>query len=579
MASTYRRSRSYPIPDGAEIVERKRKATSAELKKHPEQKHVVERFAKWTDGKGRKRRERLNDTGDKIIVQSGSYLIDYWDENGKKQTVNSGTSDRDAAQQLAGHLETEAMKRRTGQIDPTLERFAKQAQRPIAEHIADFRASLEAKENTSKHVELTEQRVRFIVNECGATHIKHLTPSAVQQAIKGIRDAGRSLETCNSYLRAIKSFSRWLWRDKRTADHALATLERYNAETDPRHLRRELTPEELAYLLPFVEGYTKAGHNLAGPDRAMAYRVALGTGFRADELRSLTPASFDLDSDPPTVTVGAAYSKRRRNDVQPIRRDLADLLRPWLAEQAQGGTMFSRMPSYAARMLRKDLAAARQQWIGEPDTDAEQEARKRSDFLRYEDSAGRFADFHSTRHTYISGIVASGASVKTSQELARHSDPRLTIGRYSHVRLMDLQGALEALPDTTPPKPEQQPQQATGTEGLSPVNRQQMPVNRQQLCGEKGVGTGERRRKGDRKEADEAGATDTPQTVSMTPVGKKKATSGETWREAEGTGLSKGCFRSPCDDATCHVKSFSDSDLARIHPPPPALTCSQEVSP
>lgn len=46
--------------------------------------------------------------------------------------------------------------------------------------------------------------------------------------------------------------------------------------------------------------------------RAMAYRVALGTGFRVNELRSLTVASFDLDTDTPTVTVDAVHSKRRR---------------------------------------------------------------------------------------------------------------------------------------------------------------------------------------------------------------------------------------------------------------------------
>jgi len=80
---------------------------------------------------------------------------------------------------------------------------------------------------------------------------------------------------------------------------------------------------------------------MLGPDRAMAYRVALGTGFRAKELRSLTPASFDLDADPPTVTVTAGYSKRRRQDVQPIRPDLAELLRPWLAKYGRDEPPFT----------------------------------------------------------------------------------------------------------------------------------------------------------------------------------------------------------------------------------------------
>ena len=36
------------------------------------------------------------------------------------------------------------------------------------------------------------------------------------------------------------------------------------------------------------------------------------------------------------MTVKAAYSKRRRDDVQPIRPDLAEALRPWLASKAPG---------------------------------------------------------------------------------------------------------------------------------------------------------------------------------------------------------------------------------------------------
>ena len=105
------------------------------------------------------------------------------------------------------------------------------------------------------------------------------------------------------YIRGIKQFSRWLKLQKRTPDDALAALAGFNAETDRRYVRREMTPDEVAYLLRTVETYTTAMHNMPGPDRAMAYRVALGTGFRAKELRSLTPASFDLDADPPTVTV------------------------------------------------------------------------------------------------------------------------------------------------------------------------------------------------------------------------------------------------------------------------------------
>ena len=142
------------------------------------------------------------------MVESGSYLIAYWDAEGNRQEVNSGTTDRDAAEQIARKLESEAALRKRGVIDVIQERFAVEGRRPIAEHVAEFRAALTAKGNTSKHAELTDARVKFVVAKAGVARATDLTPSTVQQVIKGIHDAGRSLETVNSYVRAIKSFTR-----------------------------------------------------------------------------------------------------------------------------------------------------------------------------------------------------------------------------------------------------------------------------------------------------------------------------------------------------------------------------------
>lgn len=41
--------------------------------------------------------------------------------------------------------------------------------------------------------------------------------------------------------------------------------------------------------------------------------------------------------------------------------------------------------------------------------------------------------FHAFRHAHSSLLIDGGASVKVTQEQLRHSDPRITIGRYSHV--------------------------------------------------------------------------------------------------------------------------------------------------
>jgi len=49
--------------------------------------------------------------------------------------------------------------------------------------------------------------------------------------------------------------------------------------------------------------------SLSGPDRATLYRVALGTGFRRDELGSLAPEAFRLGQNPPVIVCAAAYTK------------------------------------------------------------------------------------------------------------------------------------------------------------------------------------------------------------------------------------------------------------------------------
>jgi hypothetical protein len=66
--------------------------------------------------------------------------------------------------------------------------------------------------------------------------------------------------------------------------------------------------------------------------------------------------------------------------------------------------------------------------------------------IPYEDENGRYADFHCLRHTFISNIGRSGATVKETQTLARHSTSALTLDVYSHIGLYDERRAIERLP-------------------------------------------------------------------------------------------------------------------------------------
>jgi integrase len=100
-------------------------------------------------------------------------------------------------------------------------------------------------------------------------------------------------------------------------------------------------------------------------------------------------------------------------------------------------------------LIQADLKAARRAWIDEARTPEEQAERAKADFLAYRDAAGRHADFHSLRHTFISNLATGGIHPKTAQSLARHSTITLTMDRYSHVLRGAESAALAVLPDLT----------------------------------------------------------------------------------------------------------------------------------
>jgi integrase len=100
--------------------------------------------------------------------------------------------------------------------------------------------------------------------------------------------------------------------------------------------------------------------------------------------------SLNLSESEPSVTVLAGYAKNGKEATLPLRKDVADQFRQWLAESefSQSDKVFPKFnKSKGAAMLRTDLEAA-----GIP----------------YEDESG-FADFHCLRHTFISNVGKSGA--------------------------------------------------------------------------------------------------------------------------------------------------------------------------
>jgi integrase len=365
------------------------------------------------------------------------------DEHGVK-VERKGCADKRVTEEMARAAESATARTKAGLSDPKAERMAREIRRPIEEHVNEFIAFLQAQGDSPGHVAGTRSLIDLTLTLAGIERIAELTPSAVSRAMAVLKRDNLSARTINGYLVAVKSFSRWLKRDGRIPDYELEPMKKLNEKVDRRRVRRVLTPEEATRVIQAALDGPRF-RKLTGEDRAVLYLVAAGTGFRRKELRSLTPESFALDADPSTITVKAAYSKHRRDDIQPIAGSLADRLHPWLARKASRRPVFEGMTNRTAEMLRVDLEAAG---------------------VTYETSEG-VVDFHSLRNAYITNLVASGASVKTCQTLARHSTPTLTIGLYARTSLHDVQGAVESLPDLTPKAPESLA--LTGTD-TTPIN-------------------------------------------------------------------------------------------------------------
>jgi len=357
--------------------------------------------------------------------RNAHWHFEYLDENGKKR-MKKGFTDKGLTQQLAAKMEMGSRQRRLGLIDGEQEERTERRKSDIREYLQEYHTSLEAKENTKKHVKLIMGRIKRVVKGCGFATLGDLDATAVENYLTKLRkEKGFGHRTYNHYLQAIDAFCNWLVARHRLCENPVVGIPRLNANTDVRHQRRALTAEEFAKLVQSALDSNKRIQCYTGEERARIYLLSYMTGLRRSELASLTTASFDLVSEQPTLTVDAGASKRRRKDVLPLHPELVPMISNWIVGLESEQPLF---PKLAKRrtwlMVKKDLERA-----GIP----------------YETKEG-IADFHAAgRHSHITGLLKSGVSVPEAMALARHSDVRMTM-KYTHIGIEDQAKALKFLP-------------------------------------------------------------------------------------------------------------------------------------
>lgn len=299
----------------------------------------------------------------------------------------------------------------------------KHAGRDILDHVADYVTALRATENTTRHNEQVESRLRKLIAAAGWKRLPDVTADSAQVALAGL---GVSQRTRNHYLTRLKAFLAWAEDDDRIAKSPVRKLKPVKV-TRLIHPRRLPTRDEVAALFRYLASPgCKTRRRMSPARRALLYRTSMTTGYRAFECTSLSWDSFDLTAG--TVQGPTAYQKNRRPKVLPLPPWLVEELRVW---KADGGELWGGLTRKCpGAVLRADLKAAGVAYtLPGPDGPA-------------------FFDYHALRKFYVTSLAGQpGMSPKTLLDLSRLSTAELALKTYAASDDGRQREAVDALPE------------------------------------------------------------------------------------------------------------------------------------
>ena len=366
-------------------------------------------------------------------LSNGRYQGWYNDQAGKR-VFFTGTKKKSETKRIAQQLDDEHRMVRLG-FRPAFSAGSKNADRSfrvvVEEYLAwgDDQGGRAGRPWGRTHARERRNKLAYWEEKLGLKTLDDLKGCLprVEAALRDLRSAGRSGrqsglagKTVANYAETIHSFCSWAMKRDYINENPLAAMASF--DTTPVSQRRALMPEEIGRLIA------------AAPEhRKILYEVAIKTGLRARELRSLTPLSVDINRE--ALILNPVFTKNRKGGLQPITLELALRLQEFgergVARQLYDhhyGRSDAKMvdvppepllfvPTHPSRELRRDLEEAG---------------------ISFNVPGEGKVDFHALRATFITLVINSGASVKAVQELARHSTPVLTMNLYAKLNPEEL---------------------------------------------------------------------------------------------------------------------------------------------
>jgi integrase len=454
MGTVYKKTFTKPLPEGAEMFSRN-----------------GQQFARWKpEGGGRTRTAGVTsgkDGSPRVILRAGTYTAKYRDSSGRVIEVATRCRDEGAARAILTDLERRSELVRAGVMTAGQDAAAGHESRPLAEHLAAYVEHLRAKGVNADRLVTTERRLEKVAEECKFGRLSDLAASELERWLLARRRQGASAAVWNGHRECWVAFANWCRRTHRLLENPFLLVPKADQKADPRRKRRALTEPELERLIEaartrplLVRGARNRGPKkgqsdarltestrkkleLLGHERALIYKTFVLTGLRRGELASLSVGQIDLGGPVAWATLDAADEKNREGSEIPLRADLAADLKDWLERRLKAlqeeakrkgepipvalppDAKLFRVPEALVKILDRDLEAA-----GIPKRDAR----------------GRTVDVHALRHTFGTHLSKGGVPLRTAQAAMRHSDPSLTANVYTDPQLLDVAGALEALP-------------------------------------------------------------------------------------------------------------------------------------
>ena len=516
--AVYRETYTKPLPAEAEFFTRN-----------------GERFARWTDRRGRKRTAKVTtgrDGSERIVLECSTHVAKYRDGSGRVRKVGTGCRTKDAAETILSDLRGRAELVRAKVLTPGQDAAADHSCIPIDRHFVAYRDHLTAKGVTETHWKDTCARLARLAVDCRFSMLADVSAEPLDKWLTLRTAEGMSASTRNAYRESLVAFGNWCVATDRLVFNPFCKVPKGDERADRRRTRRALTEDELRRLLfvarhrPLAEFGRPVRKTLSsatvpkrsnwtlgelqfetivdaadrgratlekrpdfiaalertGRERALVYKALVLTGLRKSELASLTVGHMELESKQPHAVLKAADEKNRQGSSIPIRGDLVEDIRQHLAERLAEAQRVARessavipirlspnerlfnVPAGLRRILGRDLVAAgiarliRDEKTGKTKIDTR-------------DERGRTVDVHALRHTFGTHLSKGGVPLRTAQAAMRHSTPTLTANVYTDPKLLDITGALDALP-LLPllREPQQISAVATGTNDASPVS-------------------------------------------------------------------------------------------------------------